>query len=300
MLGTTNKKDKKSEYPIDEISIDYRAENPQIESLSKDRAEENTYIADYRTTIEENDCELVENLNHHIPVVDDKDLLNPDDTDKELDYIHKPNYRVAVIMLLVTLIGVCFFSSIINSKVAVMASEYNKTYDTYNEITAPIVMSNINSFSNPSEINVDSANEISLLYLILNQGENHYKTYDSNGNMIIPADDVKKSATEIFGPSFSLTSKNPEKSSFYTFTSGDNLYHVSEITDKDMYIPYIINQSISGDTITLKVGYVSPDDPYRTDKLNNPTPNISKYMNYTLKLNSDTGKYYVGSINNIS
>lgn len=50
----------------------------------------------------------------------------------------------------------------------------------------------------------------------------------------------------------------------------------------------------SGDSLFLKVGYVSAADDYRIGAASEPTP--VKYMEYELKTDPETGKEYISAI----
>lgn len=294
------KKDKihENKYPIDEVGIDYRNDNPELQSLAEDRAEQSTYIADYRHTIEEADntsYESAKNLKHNEPKITTNPIQNSEET-SENDKRYRPKYKVAILTLLLIFIAVCFFANIVDSSVETMAQQYNATYDSYNEIIAPAVMANVGAFNTPTELDTDTANEIAVLHLLITQTKEGYTSYDNKGNLMLSAEEMQSSAKQVFGSQYTLTPKNPSVETFYTFSPEENMYHISEITDKDMYTPYITSQNIDGDKIILQVGYIAPNDLYRTDKKNNNKPTLEKNMIYTIQRDSSTNDYYISTV----
>ena len=87
---------------------------------------------------------------------------------------------------------------------------------------------------------------------------------------------------------------------FYTYDSTTNTYHVSVFSSDSAMTPYTESSRREGDTTVLTVGYVLPTDPWRTQETSSGTestaPSPSKYMEYVMKTDPDTGEEYVYAV----
>ena len=102
--------------------------------------------------------------------------------------------------------------------------------------------------------------------------------------------DVTAACQELFGPDCALQPANPKQETFFTFDNTDNQFHVAPYSSQSSYTPYTESERRSGDSILLRVGYLSPADEYFSDETGNTAPSPAKYMEYELKTNPDTGK----------
>ena len=136
----------------------------------------------------------------------------------------------------------------------------------------------------------------SLWYAILQNGAESYTSYDAEGRSLVPLGDVTAACQELFGPDCVLRPATPKQETFFTFDNTDNQFHVAPYSSQSSYTPYTESERRSGDSILLRVGYLSPADAYFSDETGNTPPSPAKYMEYELKTNPDTGKLYISAI----
>ena len=88
------------------------------------------------------------------------------------------------------------------------------------------------------------------------------------------------------GKRFSEKEKIPEKNDFL----------VSAISGTDNFVPHTVNFCKKGSEIILKVGYVVPANGFNSGMTLLSEDKIEKYMQYHLKKNKSTGKYFISAV----
>ena len=169
----------------------------------------------------------------------------------------------------------------------------------YDDFLTPVVMLDPEPFASPDKAPNTFVQEASLWKAILDDGGSRYTQYDDNGRAIIPLGDVASACVALFGPDRNLSPGTPSEESFYTYDEQDNSYHVALFSSDSMVTPYTEKSySEDGKTI-LRVGYVSPTDEWRTGGVSSgspATPTPTKYMEYVLAENPDTGAFYIYAV----
>lgn len=203
----------------------------------------------------------------------------------------KPAISKAVLSLMLCIIGTII---LVNS---VSVETFDAVYEeNYNIFLLPLVLNDPEPFNSIDELDTDKILSASIWHTVLSQDNRHYTNFDELGRVIIPTEDVAKSASILFGSSYSMPIQNPFAKTFFELdTSGKN-YLVKPISNHETYIPTVLSKSIVNNEIILNVGYSKPDDPFWSISEHNTSPNLEKTMNYILSKDSTTGRMYIKSI----
>ena len=202
---------------------------------------------------------------------------------------------VGVAVLSLALVGVVFLAVTIGQ--AIFRGLHNDSkLREYDDFLAPVVMQDPAPFETIDTADPDMIMTASLWYAILQNGAESYTSYDAEGRSLVPLGDVTAACQELFGPDYVLHPATPKQETFFTFDNTDNQFHVAPYSSQSSYTPYTESERRSGDSILLRVGYLSPADAYFSDETGNTPPSPAKYMEYELKTNPDTGKLYISAI----
>lgn len=210
----------------------------------------------------------------------------------------KHRYGVAVgsLVLTLALVGVVFIAASIGRQIYRAATDDSRlrAYDTF---LTPVVMQDPQPFSSPDKADGEFVMDASLWKTVTADNGANYTDYDDAGRLIVPLGDVVESCKELFGPSCQLQPKNPEAETFFTYDSTKNEFHVALYSSDSTVTPYTESAKKQGDSTVLRVGYVSPTDPWRTQTSSTVSaPKPTKYMEYVLKTNPDTKKEYIYAV----
>ena len=132
----------------------------------------------------------------------------------------------------------------------------------------------------------------------LDETEGYEHVSDATDKIVLPAENVEKSAKRLFGKKVKLNmnvlSEN-DGSALYYYDSIDNTFHITRggITGPSAIITKIAQKS---DYISLVVGYIQQTEMSLTSS-ESTEAECYKFMEYVLALNSD-GSYYITSIRN--
>ena len=155
-------------------------------------------------------------------------------------------------------------------------------------------------FNETNKADINMIISSSIWRTILQNGIDHYKEYDEQGFTLIPVKDIQTSCTDLFGPSYTINTNEKIYGSFYSYTPAEPNFHIGAISNLDTYAPYTEEITEENDDLDLTVAYLSRDDKYfSTDETKSDTPNPVKRMKYRLKINKDTQKFYIYSIEEI-
>ena len=202
------------------------------------------------------------------------------------------------LVLLLALVGVVSLAGMIGTRIYEQATD-DSALRAYDEKLACIVMQDPEPFDSPETADPTFVQNAALWKSILEK-RSEWTGYDDNGLAIIPLGVVASAAEELFGPDCSLSPSSPTEETFYTYDSTTNTYHVSVFSSDSAMTPYTESSRREGDTTVLTVGYVLPTDPWRTQETSSGTestaPSPSKYMEYVMKTDPDTGEEYVYAV----
>ena len=211
---------------------------------------------------------------------------------------HRYGVLLGSLVLLLALVGVVSLAGMIGTRIYEQATD-DSALRAYDEKLACIVMQDPEPFDSPETADPTFVQNAALWKSILEK-RSEWTGYDDNGLAIIPLGVVASAAEELFGPDCSLSPSSPAEETFYTYDSTTNTYHVSVFSSDSAMTPYTESSRREGDTTVLTVGYVLPTDPWRTQETSSGTestaPSPSKYMEYVMKTDPDTGEEYVYAV----
>ncbi|WP_085832745.1 hypothetical protein [Clostridium merdae] len=166
-----------------------------------------------------------------------------------------------------------------------------RAYDTF---LSPIVMQDPEPFENEEEANAEMVMKASLWRAVTQNGA-QYNSYDDQGRTLVPLGDVVDACHALFGPDCNLQPTNPKEETFFEYDSQQNVFRVAPYSSQSSFAPYTISSKKSGDTVTLRVGYVVGDWQDATES-SNASPEPVKYMQYILKKTADGKSEYVSAV----
>lgn len=203
----------------------------------------------------------------------------------------------AGVTMILAVVGVSILFSAMSRTTSVINN--SPTYAKYNNYIAPVVMHDPSPFSELSTANSEMIISSSIWRNILQNGCEHYKEFDEQGLTLIPTSDIQKAATELFGPETTINLAENIFGPFYSYTAGEENFHISAISNLGTFVPYIEEMTEKNNELILTVSYLSRDDKFLSaddNKVDSPTP--VKQMIYKLKLNSALDKYYISAVEN--
>lgn len=211
---------------------------------------------------------------------------------------HRYGVVLGSLVLLLALVGVVSLAGMIGTRIYEQATD-DSALRAYDEKLACIVMQDPEPFDSPETADPTFVQNAALWKSILEK-RSEWTGYDDNGLAIIPLGVVASAAEELFGSDCSLSPSSPTEETFYTYDSTTNTYHVSVFSSDSAMTPYTESSRREGDTTVLTVGYILPTDPWRTQETSSGTestaPSPSKYMEYVMKTDPDTGEEYVYAV----
>lgn len=208
-------------------------------------------------------------------------------------------YRIffAVITMVLTIVGVIILLSAINRTSSVIND--SPTYTKYNNYLAPVVMHDPEPFSEITEVSSEVIVSSSIWRNIFQNGLENYQEFDEQGLTLMPLKDVQESAVDLFGPAAKINTEESIFGPFYSYSPGENNFHISTISNLGTFVPYTEEISEKNDELMLKVSYVSREDKFfSVDDKKSVAPTPIKQMIYKLSLNDLTNKYFISSIEN--
>ena len=203
-------------------------------------------------------------------------------------------------------IALLFAALILFSAVKTVVSGFNNIGSTsekkteYTTFISPVVVNDPLPFESVDKADNNMLLQSSMLLALqeLDATEGYEHVSDATDKIILPAENVEKSAKELFGKDVKLNmnvlSEN-DGSALYYFDSIDKTFHItrSGITGPTAMITKIAQKS---DYISLVVGYIKQEEMTATSS-ESTEAECYKFMEYVLALNSD-GSYYINSIRN--
>lgn len=280
---------KRKKKPISGFSADYRSAYKETEEAESTNSLESS---------------VEEESDDFLPEIDDntEEELLAEETEQEEESAprrrrhHWYGVPVGVLVLLLALVGVGFIATTIGGTIykAVTDDSKLREYDTF---LAPVVMQDPQPFPSPDKADNEFVQNASLWKTITANNGTNYANYDEQGRAIVPLGDVVDACHELFGPNCQLQPKTPAQETFYEYNSDANEFHVALFSAESNFEPYTESAKKQGDSVVLRVGYVSPSDAWRTQVSSTVTkPNPTKYMEYVLKTDPATNKQYIYSV----
>ena len=206
----------------------------------------------------------------------------------------KPSISKGVFFLLLALALVVFFVAFFekDSLMPLNSAAKLKEFDSF---LAPVVMQDPESFQKMEELDPQMIMTAGIWRAILSKPDHYYDQFDDRGRTIVPFSDVDAACKELFGPSYDLPMKKPQQT-FYELDTQKQEFYVVPHSNHNTYLPYTQKASRQDGNIHLLVGYVSPNDPTRTDpEGHTKTPAPEKTKEFMLSEQND-GSYYILSL----
>lgn len=204
---------------------------------------------------------------------------------------------LAGITMILSITGIIILLSAMNRTTTVIND--SPTFTKYNNFLAPVVMNDPTVFNETEKADTNMIISSSIWRTLLQNGVEHYKEFDEQGLALIPVTDIQSSCTDLFGPTYTIDTNKNIYGSFYSYTPSESNFHIGAISNIDTYIPYTEEITEENDDLILTVAYLSRDDKYLSiDETKSDTPTPVKRMKYRLKINKNTQKFYIYSIEN--
>lgn len=199
----------------------------------------------------------------------------------------KPVGLVIFVLALIGLIGVIFM---LRGVVGSILSQSDKS-EQYEKFITPVVMMDPVPFNNIQNTDDQFILQTALWAALLGENRSNY-SYDENGMLLVPSTELDVSAVRLFGPNCVVNHHSfDDYDATYLFDAEINAYRVPLI-GKVAYSPKVTNIVKTGETTTLKVGYIAPGNIWSTDVLDQQDDERApdKYMYYDL-VKGDGGMY---------
>lgn len=214
---------------------------------------------------------------------------------------HRYGVAMGVFVLLMALVGVSFLVIQIGSYIYKAATD-DSQLRKYDKFLAPVVMQDPAPFETIDGADAQMVMKAALWKVV--SSDTTYNTYDESGRTVIPLGDVDSACRALFGSAAQLQPKNPTEESYFTYDAEKNVFYVAPYSTQSSFTPYTVSERKNGNSVFLKVGYVSAADETRTpnvtveSKAEKPKP--VKYMEYELKTDTTTGSQYIAAIRTVA
>ena len=207
----------------------------------------------------------------------------------------KPLGTALFLLALVGLIAVVF---LLKGVVGSILGQNDKS-EQYEKFITPVVMMDPVPFNNIQNTDDQFILQTSLWAALLGENRANY-SYDENGMLLVPSTELDVAAVRLFGPACVVNHRTfDDYDASYLFDTEINAYRVPLI-GKVAYSPKVEAITKSGDTTTLRVGYIAPGNIWTTDVLDkkgNQERVPDKYMYYDLV--KGEGGLYIKSIRDV-
>ena len=163
----------------------------------------------------------------------------------------------------------------------------------FDNIILPVVMQNPEPFNEKNPPSSQTVINSAVWDAAMNNQE---VISDELGRVILSKEEVNKSANRLFNVGIDFDEIENSQDNFYIFRHEKNDFLVSAISGTDNFVPHTVNFCKKGSEIILKVGYVIPANGFNSNMTLLSENKIEKYMQYHLKKNKSTGKYFISAV----
>lgn len=195
----------------------------------------------------------------------------------------------------------CVFLTALLIGFAIAVSVFDKgdeawNLKNYDDVIWPVVMQDPKPFDENSPPDKETMLKASLWELAMNR-KNTNESWNDKEHLVLPKSEVESAGEKLFGKEIDFSGLNPNDSDFYKFDDSKNAFLVEPISGTDGFLPHTVNARHEGDDVVLKVGYVSPKNQFSSEMNKVFNNRVEKYAKYRLKKNSNTGDFYILSVN---
>lgn len=190
-----------------------------------------------------------------------------------------------------TVVGAVFILLALVGLVTVLSFAYQSAKDLFNNTAekeriesflTPVVMFDPVPYDAVTEANSSTMLLTCIWAALLDESAQGYPQ-DDMGMVILPGPDVDYQAHRLYGSADLITHQTVDDyENIYMYDSSVNAYRVPVVA-KVTYAPEVDKISKSGDSLTVRVGYVPPGSSWLTGFNRQATLDPDKYMIYELK-----------------
>lgn len=165
-----------------------------------------------------------------------------------------------------------------------VAFDKTEEIEYFNDFLLPVVMVDFPTFEDPSNISSIKALEAAMWKTMMSNEDGDQFEVDDNGRQIIPTDIIMEHARDLFGKDIDLHFVNfGEVDNIFEYDAENECYHAPIFGATNLYTADVKSYRRRGNTITLRVGYISADAEWGEDKNGSKiAPEPEKYMVYTV------------------
>lgn len=199
----------------------------------------------------------------------------------------------AVGILLVLMSAVGLISTIVYAKEKISYIVNNtEQKNEFAKTIYPLVICDPSPFDDPAKLRNETIISAACWDIILNSDKSAYE--HSFDYIKVPETDIEKHAADLFGEGLTIehTSVINTDLQFY-YDPSVNSYRIPSNPKYFSYSPKVESISVSGDTYTLQVGYISPT-PAWIAEFYDDEPEPEKYVVYVLKKQSS--EYVISAV----
>ncbi len=180
---------------------------------------------------------------------------------------------VGALVLIFALVGVFSVFAFVYSNIQSSNKEkYNAECRRYETLIRPLAELDPPTFETKASIAPHIVLKSSI-FLALKNNEGKLEN-DSTGKILLPCDEIEKAAKTLYGEDNKLSFISFDiNENFFDYDEYNRSYHVPIVGEIAIYEPQVVTYVRKGNTVTLTVGYKTPD----IDGFNAPPV---KYMEY--------------------
>lgn len=206
---------------------------------------------------------------------------------------------LATILLFISVIVIAYEVIISKSSPTILSNVYlNDDARKYDDFIFPVVMQDPTPFDRIENADCVMLVSASLWREILSK---RIDNFDENGFGIVDEEDMWKNYDELFDCNFHPRLNANMETDFFKFDSSNSKFLIKPYSNQSCYIPYTQECRNDKNLLLLKVGYVSPNDSWRTLKQDRPIkPSPVKIVEYQLGHNEKNGSIFIKSINSLT
>ena len=190
-----------------------------------------------------------------------------------------------ILGILVIILAIIGLFSVISSIINITKNIINDTSkkDELAEYIYPLVLIDAPSFDSIDALSDSTVLNAAIWDIILAEENDNYIIEDNN--YIVPAVDVEKSVSKLFGEARTVNHQTVgDLELTFTYNEETASYKIPLNIFYYPYYPYIESFVKKGNTYTLNVGYVPPGNHLKESIRK---PKIQKYMTYVIEINGN-------------
>lgn len=212
-----------------------------------------------------------------------------------LNYKHNYLRKIfASIFLLFAMTGTAFIAYENKEKQIEVVSLFSGEKSDYEKFITSLVIHDPKPFDKINQADTNTLISASVWRALMAE---RIREFDNEGLGILKLETVLNAYQELFGKSSNLEIKENIDNPIFLFNADEKMFHIKPYSTQNCFIPIVEDVVENNDLLVLKVGYISPSDPWRSLNDSRPNaPNPTKRMYYKLKKNIIEGKAYIVSV----